>query len=226
MKYGNNDAWQDGMDNKARKEWLPAWRLITEPGPRLGSPSPTELEPTPNAACNARREHHRPQSIPTDDQRDIRAEDQPELGPWLGEALTALLDPMVEPFRDLHPDLELPDAPMELNPVPSYEVRDLRELPRARPRRPQPGQHNSIPFPTTTGRRSGPFIFSFGAGLPEDTDTDTDTTEPGPSQRRRQISYPTTEPDPFADPHPFRQDDDPFNPWGSDYEWPELQPVD
>ncbi|PBK83668.1 hypothetical protein ARMGADRAFT_1089101 [Armillaria gallica] len=23
MKYGNNDAWQDGMDNKARKGWLP-----------------------------------------------------------------------------------------------------------------------------------------------------------------------------------------------------------
>ncbi len=22
MKYGNYDAWQDGMDNKARKEWL------------------------------------------------------------------------------------------------------------------------------------------------------------------------------------------------------------
>ncbi len=23
MKYSNYDAWQDGMDNKARKEWLP-----------------------------------------------------------------------------------------------------------------------------------------------------------------------------------------------------------
>ncbi len=23
MRYGNYDAWQDGMDNKAREEWLP-----------------------------------------------------------------------------------------------------------------------------------------------------------------------------------------------------------
>ena len=23
MKYGNYDAWQDGMDNKAHEEWLP-----------------------------------------------------------------------------------------------------------------------------------------------------------------------------------------------------------
>ncbi|PBK81492.1 hypothetical protein ARMGADRAFT_1091237 [Armillaria gallica] len=198
----------------------------TEPGPRLGDASPTELEPTPNAARNARRERHRPQSIPTDDQRDVRAENEPDLGPWFGEALAAILEPMVEPFRDLHPDFELPDAPMELNPVPSYEARDPRELPRARPRHLPMGQRNSIPFPTTTGTHSRPFIFSFGAGLPEDTDTDSDTTEPGPSQRRRRIPDPAPEPDPFADPRPNRADDDPFNARGSDYEWPKLQPVD
>ncbi|PBK83032.1 hypothetical protein ARMGADRAFT_1089771 [Armillaria gallica] len=197
-----------------------------EPGPRLGDASPTELKPTPNAAHNARREHHQPQPIPTDNQRNVRAEDQPDLGPWFGEALTAILEPMVEPFRDLHPNLELPDAPVELNPVPSYEVRDPRELPRARPRRPPPGERNSIPFPTTTGTNNRPFIFSFGAGLPEDTDADSDTPQPGPSQRRRQIPDPAPEPDPFADPCPDRTDDDPFNARGSDYEWPELQPVD
>ncbi|PBK99793.1 hypothetical protein ARMGADRAFT_1074642 [Armillaria gallica] len=31
-----------------------------------------------------------------------------------------------------------------------------------------------------------------------------------------------TKPDPFANPHPFQPDDDPFNPRGLDYEWPEF----
>ncbi|PBK95015.1 hypothetical protein ARMGADRAFT_1077777 [Armillaria gallica] len=218
-----------------------------EPGPRLARPSPTEYEPTPNAARNAQRERHRPQSIPPVDQRNVRVEtdpwagwedarpdqdpDYPAIGRWIGEAIQPLLDvqwdqPVELLFHDLHPDFELPDAPLELNPIPSYEIRDPRKLPRAHPRPRNLGLRNSIPFPTTTGPRSGPFTFSFGAGLPEDPDSDSDTNEPGTSQRRQRISDPSPEPDPFADPHPNRPDDDPFNPRGSDYEWPELQEVD
>ncbi|PBK95008.1 hypothetical protein ARMGADRAFT_1028448 [Armillaria gallica] len=42
------------------------------------------------------------------------------------------------PFHDLHPNFELPDAPVERDPVPSYETRDSQELPRG----PVPGFGN------------------------------------------------------------------------------------
>ncbi|PBK99794.1 hypothetical protein ARMGADRAFT_1074643 [Armillaria gallica] len=155
----------------------------TEPGPRLGCPSPTEPESTPLATRNACREHHWPQSILLIDERNIRAEDEPDMGQWVREAIATLLQPMDDPpFRDLHPGFELPNAPAELNPVPSYEVRDPRELPRACPRPLQLGEHNSVPFPMTTEpQMEHPFIFSFGARLPQDTDSDS-SDEPGPSQ--------------------------------------------
>ncbi|PBK92581.1 hypothetical protein ARMGADRAFT_1080636 [Armillaria gallica] len=118
-------------------------------------------------------------------------------------------------FWDLHPNFELPDTPMELNPVPSYEVRDPCELPRARPRPLQPRERNSVPFPMMTGTNR-PFIFSFGAGLPEDPDSDT-SNKPRPSQQRR-LSDLASKSNPFADPHPFCPDDNPFNPNGTSTE--------
>ncbi|PBK79448.1 hypothetical protein ARMGADRAFT_1093116 [Armillaria gallica] len=177
--------------------------VCNEPGPRLGHTGPTEPELTPLAARNARRGHHRPQSIPPINERNVRAEDEPDMGQWVGEAIAALLQPMGDPpFRDLHPNFELPSAPMEFNPVPSYEVRDPQELPRARPRPPRLGERNSIPFPMMTRPGTNrPFVFSFGTGLPEDTDSDS-SDEPGPSQQRGGLQNATAEPDPLADPHP------------------------
>ncbi|PBL04535.1 hypothetical protein ARMGADRAFT_1070980 [Armillaria gallica] len=224
-----------------------------EPGPRLACPSPTEYEPTPLAARNARREHHRPQSIPPLDQRDVRVAtdpwagwedacpdqhpDYPAFGRWIGEAIQPLLDiqwdqPVGRPFLDHHPTFELPDEPPVRDPVPSYETTDPRTLPGARPRPLRfTGERNSIPFPMTTRRRrtigtssTPPAPRTYGRWPSEDSDSDTDADEPGPSQRRGRLPDPESEPDPLAD--PTLSEESPFNPRGRDYEWNQLAQVD
>ncbi|PBK90078.1 hypothetical protein ARMGADRAFT_1082967 [Armillaria gallica] len=155
--------------------YIPQHHLIPEPSITLlpkARTRPTEPEPTPLAAHNARREYHQPQSILPVDARNVRAEDEPDEGVWIGEAIAALLQPLGEPqFRDLHPDFELPNAPLELNPVPSYEVRDLRELPRP-----------TVPsyFPLALGYRRTPTLIPPTSPDPLSDDDDFQTPRPSP----------------------------------------------
>ncbi|PBK96567.1 hypothetical protein ARMGADRAFT_1076727 [Armillaria gallica] len=137
--------------------------------------------------------------------------DYPTFTSWIGDIIQPLQgtqwdQPMGHPFNDQHPDFELPDAPMEQDPIPSYESRDSRIV-------------------------NGP-VPGYGDWPNEETDSDS-SNEPGPSQRQGGLQNTQTQSNPipdglesFTNPHLCQPDDDPFNPRGSDYEWPKLQGVD
>ncbi|PBK89744.1 hypothetical protein ARMGADRAFT_1083206 [Armillaria gallica] len=126
------------------QDWLArALQNMNQPPPPRCPQRATTAPPTAIHSAGRRGEHQDP--------------DYPTIGRWIGEAIQPLLDiqwdqPVKLPFHDLHPDFELPDAPLELNPVPSYEVRDPHELPRAPAPSPSPSApgYQRIPTPTPT----------------------------------------------------------------------------
>ncbi|PBK89877.1 hypothetical protein ARMGADRAFT_1083341 [Armillaria gallica] len=177
--------------------------------------------------------------MPSEPNRDI----QPETNPWGGwenarpdanpnyPAITQWMDKNIPaflrewpiPVGDLCPaTFELPDLPHHPDPSPPYYRTGADEIPRARPRPLRPEERNSIPFSTMARHRSTRTICIMEGnplGLSPWPTEDTDN-KPGPSQRRGGLSDTLAEPDPFADPHPYRPDDDPFKKYSAPTEPP------